>query len=353
MGGSKGRRIAATDKEAAIYLLTEACNTGARKHKACEVLGFTVRSFQRWLKKDNLADGRNYSNRIPGNKLTEVERNKIIEVSTLPEYRDLAIAQIVPTLADQGSYIASESSFYRVLKEHNLNAYRGKSKPKTIRKKPELIAIAPNSLWSWDITYLQTLVKGTFYYLYLIMDIYSRKIVGFDIFEEQAAELASIVMTEACNVEGINESQLTLHSDNGGPMKGGVMLATLQKLGVIPSFSRASVSNDNAYSEALFKTLKYCPEYPSKPFESINHAKAWVTKFVHWYNNIHHHSGIKFVTPNERHQGLDQKILSNRISVYKKARTLNPNRWSKQIRNWSVISSVGLNCSASKKAVSV
>jgi transposase InsO family protein len=353
LGGSKGRRIAATDKATAIYLLTKACNSGARKHKACEVLGFTVRSFQRWLKKDNLDDGRNYSNRIPGNKLTEIERNKIIEVSTLPEYRDLAIAQIVPTLADQGSYIASESSFYRVLKEHNLNTYRGKSKPRTIRKKPELIAPAPNYIWSWDITYLQTVVKGMFYYLYLIMDIYSRKIVGFDIFAEQAAELASVVITEACNVEGINKSQLTLHADNGSPMKGSVMLATLQKLGVIPSFSRASVSNDNAYSEALFKTLKYCPEYPSKPFTSIDQAKAWVTKFVYWYNNIHHHSGIKFVTPHERHEGLDRKILSNRISVYEKARSLNPNRWSKQIRNWSIITSVGLNYNTNKKAVSV
>lgn len=353
MGGAPGRRIIENEKTEAIKLIKEACDAGARKFKACEILGFTVRSFQRWLKKDNLVDGRSYPNRIPSNKLTEAEKNKIIEISTLPEYRDLAIAQIIPKLADNGIYIASESSFYRVLKEKNLNTYRGKSKPKTFRKKPELIATAPNSIWSWDITYLLTSVKGLFYYLYLIMDIYSRKIVGFHIFEEQLAEYASIVITNACKVEGINKSQLTLHSDNGSPMKGSTMLATLQYLGIIPSFSRASVSNDNAFSEALFKTLKYCPEYPSKPFESINQAIAWVEKFVYWYNNIHRHSGIKFVTPNERHQGLDQEILSNRVALYEKARSVNPNRWSKKIRDWSVIASVYLNHAGNKKAVSI
>jgi transposase InsO family protein len=180
------------------------------------------------------------------------------------------------------------------------------------------------------------------------MDMYSRKIVGFDIFAEQLAEHSAVVVTEACKVENVNKLELILHSDNGGPMKGSTMLATLQNLGIIPSFSRASVSNDNAYSEALFKTLKYCPEYPSKPFETIEQAKAWVTKFVYWYNNIHHHSGIKFVTPSERHNGLDHEILSNRISVYEKARSLNPHRWSGSIRNWSVITKVYLNYSSIK-----
>ena len=205
MGGSPGRLITPFDKKEAINLLEEACNAGARKFQACEILDFSVRTHQRWLRKNNLQDGRSNSNRIPTNKLTEAEKNKIIEISTLPEYRDLAVAQIVPRLADQGYYVASESSFYRVLKEHNLNTYRGKSKPKTIRVKPELVAMQPNSIWSWDITFLQTLVKGVFYYLYLIMDVYSRKIVGFDIFEEQLAEHSAVVITEACKVEGINE----------------------------------------------------------------------------------------------------------------------------------------------------
>lgn len=348
MGGNKGRLITEIDKCEAIFLINEACATGARKSEACNILGITVRTFQRWQMKNILVDGRNNSNRIPSNKLTEDEINKIIKISTSPENRDLAIAQIIPKLADQGVYIASESSFYRTLKKHKLNTYRGKSKPKIVRNKPELIATKPNNIWSWDITFLQTSIKGMFFYLYLFMDMYSRKIVGFDIFAEQLAEHSAVVVTEACKVENVNKLELILHSDNGGPMKGSTMLATLQNLGIIPSFSRASVSNDNAYSEALFKTLKYCPEYPSKPFETIEQAKAWVTKFVYWYNNIHHHSGIKFVTPSERHNGLDHEILSNRISVYEKARSLNPHRWSGSIRNWSVITKVYLNYSSIK-----
>lgn len=286
MGGTKGRRLTEVNKKGIICLIDEAHTAGARKAEACDVLGFSVRTLQRWQKKDTLVDVKSCSNRIPANKLTEAEINKIIEISTSPEHRDLAVSQIVPKLADQGIYIASESSFYRTLKKHKLNTYRGKSKIKIARIKPELIAIRPNSVWSWDITFLQTDVKGIFFYLYLIMDIYSRKIVGFDIFSEQLAEHSSMVITESCKSEGINKCQLTLHSDNGSPMKGSTMLSTLQKLGIIPSFSRASVSNDNAYSEALFKTLKYCPEYPSKPFESIEQARAWVTKFVYWYNDI-------------------------------------------------------------------
>lgn len=351
MGGTKGRRITEINKEEAMSLVNEAHIAGARKAKACDILGFNVRTLQRWQENNTLVDGRSCSSRIPANKLTQAEVTKIIEVSTSLEHRDLAVSQIVPKLADQGIYIASESSFYRILKKHKLNTHRGKSKPKTARVKPELIAIKPNSVWSWDITFLQTAIKGIFFYLYLIMDIYSRKIVGFDIFSEQLAEHSCIVITESCKAEGINKSQLILHSDNGGPMKGSTMLATLQKLGIVPSFSRASVSNDNAYSEALFKTLKYCPEYPNKPFETIEQARVWVTKFVHWYNNIHYHSGIKFVTPNQRHQGLDHKILSNRISVYEKAKSLNPNRWTKNIRNWSVISSVCLNHTTAKQAI--
>lgn len=353
MGGERGRRIIEGNKEQARSLVNEAHHAGARKTKACDILGVSVRTLQRWQKKGTLIDGRSCSSRTPNNKLMETEVNKIIEISTSQEYRDLSATQIVPKLADNNTYIASESSFYRVLKKHKLNTYRGRSKPKTVRVKPELMAIKPNSIWSWDITFLQTTVKGMFFYLYLIMDIYSRKIVGFDIFSEQLSEHASEVIAESCKSENIARMQLTLHSDNGSPMKGSTMLATLQKLGITPSFSRASVSNDNAYSEALFKTLKYCPEYPAKPFDTIEQAKAWVTKFVYWYNNIHLHSGIKFVTPNQRHQGLDYEILFNRTSVYERARSLNPNRWSKNIRNWSVIANVYLNHNTTQKAIAV
>lgn len=146
-----------------------------------------------------------------------------------------------------------------------------------------------------------------------------------------------------CESEGIGADQVTLHSDNGGPMKGATMLVTMQMLGVMPSFSRPSVSNDNPYSESMFKTLKYCPQFPSKPFESIEAAKAWVEEFVIWYNTVHLHSGINFVTPESKHAGNDVAILSQRKIVYAKARTKNPERWSGAARNWKPIQEVKLN----------
>jgi transposase InsO family protein len=175
-----------------------------------------------------------------------------------------------------------------------------------------------------------------------MMDIFSRKIVGFDVCEEESMEHSSSLMEKLCVNEGIEPDELVLHSDNGGPMKGATMLATLERLGVAASFSRPRVSNDNPYSESLFKTLKYCPKYPDR-FESLEEAKRWMIMFMDWYNN-HQHSGIKFVTPNERHQGLDVKILEKRKEVYFKAKEKNPERWnSKKIRNWDREEKVYLN----------
>lgn len=156
-------------------------------------------------------------------------------------------------------------------------------------------------------------------------------------------EHSSKLIERICIQENVLKDQLVLHSDNGGAMKGATMLATLQKLGVVPSFSRPRVSDDNPYSESLFKTLKYCPEYPSRPFASLSEASEWVEKFVFWYNNIHLHSGIKFVTPMSRHEGKDKMILKNRKRVYEEAKNKNPNRWSRATRNWDRVEKVLLN----------
>jgi putative transposase len=179
-----------------------------------------------------------------------------------------------------------------------------------------MIAHAPNQVWSWDITYLRSRIMGMFFYLYLVIDIFSRKIVGWEVSDHESSELAADMIGQACRAEGVQENQLFIHSDNGGPMKGATMLATLRRLGVLPSFSRPSVSDDNAYSEALFRTLKYRPWYPNKPFSSIEEAEAWVTEFVRWYNTEHLHSGICFVTPECRHQGHDILVLEKRKRVY-------------------------------------
>jgi putative transposase len=252
-------------------------------------------------------------------------------------------SQIVPKLADQKIYLASESTFYRILREEEQLKHRGIVRAKMHHKPAELIATRPNQIWSWDITYLRTEIAGKFFYLYLFLDVFSRKIVGFEIFEQESAEDAAAVVSKAYGSEGIRAGEVTLHSDNGGPMKGCTMLVMLQKLGIIPSFSRPSVSNDNPFSESLFRTLKYCPQYPSKSFSFIEEAKAWMLKFVYWYNHVHQHSGINFVTPHARHQGLDKVILANRTRVYEAAKQRYPNRWSGKIRNWEVAGSVCLN----------
>lgn len=326
-----------------IELVNESLASGARQSQACKIIGISCRTLQRW-QQDNTHDGRIYAKHAPANKLTAMERQRIIRTANKSEYADLPPGKIVPKLADKGVYIASESTFYRVLKEVNQQQHRQKAKPDRQVKKPRaLTATGPNQIFTWDITYLPTQVKGIFLYLYLVMDIYSRKIVGWQVHEEESSTLASGLMTDICQREGIMPDQVTLHSDNGSPMKGATMLATLQELGVIPSFSRPSVSNDNPYSESLFRTLKYRPEYPEKPFSNLLSARVWVQGFVDWYNYEHLHSAIQFVTPMQRHTGEDIAILEKRKWVYEQAKLKKPERWSGEIRNWKPVAEVHLN----------
>lgn len=318
--------------------------SGARQSKACEIAGISARTYQRWILNKNHRDRRIDSHVEPANKLTLMERQRIVRVSNSLEYACLPPNKIVPLLADKGQYIASESSFYRVLKSENQLKHRQKTKVTLKAKRPKtLTATSPNQVYSWDITYLPTTVKGLFYYLYLVMDIYSRKIVGWQVYEEESSSLAADLMTDICLREEIKPNQVTLHSDNGSPMKGATMLATLQSLGIIPTFSRPSVSNDNPYSESLFRTLKYRPEYPETAFEGMPAARTWVAGFVDWYNHEHLHSAIKFVTPHQRHTGEEREILEQRKAVYRQAKQNKPERWSRDIRNWDQVNDVYLN----------
>jgi len=333
--------VSREDRAECIFLIGEAVSSGARKFMACETLDLEIRTIERW--EINLEDGRQGPHNPPSNALSEEERAKVLAVANSAAYANLPPCQIVPLLADKGEYICSESSFYRILHAEKLLAHRSRSAPRKHSKPDELVASRPNQIWSWDITYLKAAIKGTYFYLYLPMDIFSRKIVHWEIHANENAELASKMIEEACFMNGIVKDQIVLHSDNGGPMKGAMMLATLQRLGVAPSFSRPRVSDDNPFSEALFKTLKYCPSYPERGFGDINEAKKWVEKFVNWYNNIHLHSGISFVTPASRHNGDDREILLNRHEVYERAKAANPNRWSRRTRNWTKIDEVELN----------
>ena len=296
---------------------------------------------QRW-RTANVGDDRRAGPRTtPPNKLSEVERKKVIAVANSPEFRDLSVRQIVPRLADQGEYIASESTFYRVLKAAGLDTHRDASKPATRKRPDELVATGPDQVWTWDITYLKSPIRGSFYYLYMIVDVFSRKIVGAAVHDRESSKLAAELVERSTLTA--SAQPLVLHSDNGAPMKGATLLETLRQLGIACSFSRPSVSNDNAYSEALFRTLKYRPDYPDGPFAGISEASDWVVGFERWYNEQHLHSAIRFVTPAQRHSGADCAILKARTRVYQQARRRNPNRWSKGIRSWERPGSVRLN----------
>jgi putative transposase len=344
LGGVRGRLISSEDRIKAMRLIMQACQDGARKRQACKILGLSLRTVERWEKIDGKKDRRSLTKQAPKNKFTNEERNMILNISNAAEYRDLPPCKIVPVLADEGRYIASESTFYRVLRSENQLTHRGHSKPKKHHKPEQFIAIAPNKVWSWDISYLPTQITGLYFYLYLIMDIYSRKIVGWSVHEKELSDYGAKLIEQACHDEGIEHHQIVLHSDNGAPMKGITMLAMLEKLGILPSFSRPSVSDDNPYSEALFKTLKYHPTFPIlTKFNSITDPRLWCEKFVKWYNEQHLHSGLKFITPQQRHDGRDKMIMQNRNIVYQKAKQLHPERWSKNTRNWSLPKAVTLN----------
>ena len=316
---------------------------GARRTKACEVLGISVRTLQRWEKEPGGEGKRRGPKGKPAHALTEEEKKEVVAVMNALEFCDLPPSQIVPILADGGMYIASESTMYRILREEKLLAHRSAVRPRGHRQPTAYEASGPNQVWCWDITYLRSVVRGLFFFLYLVVDIWSRKIVGWEVHERESLKLASELVLKACVEGGVDPEGLVIHSDNGGPMKGATLLATMQWLGIIPSFSRPSVSEDNAYAEALFRTLKYRPEYPRRPFENMEEARAWMVRFVTWYNYEHRHSGIRFVTPASRHEGEEGKILENRMWVYEEARKRNPRRWSRGIRNWEPIMKVRLN----------
>lgn len=326
-----------------LDLVDEAACEGARQEQTCELLGIDERTLQRWKKKGDAGDQRLGPKTAPRNKLTPRERQQILDIANVPEHRELSPKQIVPLLADQGRYIASESSFYRVLRADGQVRHRERSRPATHSRPRELTASKPNQVWTWDITYLPSPVKGVFFYLHLVMDIFSRKIVGFEVHLTESAEHARELIASACSREGVQRDQVSLHQDNGAPMKCGTFLALLQCLGVAASFSRPGVSDDNPFVEALFRTLKYRPEYPDQPFASLEAARQFIERFVCWYNTQHLHSNIRFVTPAVKHAGADLALLAQRKRVYEQARARRPERWTRSTRNWSPIERVVLN----------
>jgi putative transposase len=335
--------VSVVDRRRCMELVKQAKASGAGRGASCQVLEVSLRTLERWEKEPEKGDQRRGPDSVTAHALSEQENQAIVAVANSGAYRDLSPWQIVAQLADEGCYLGSESSFYRVLKQKGLLSHRDKSKPRGHSRPKDLRARNANEVWSWDITYLNSPLRGAYYYLYMVEDIFSRMIVGWRVEEVQSAEHAARLIDGACQEQGIARGKLTLHSDNGAPMKGATMLATLQRLGVVPSLSRPRVSDDNPYSESLFKTLKYRPSYPEGAFGGLDEAREWVRRFVRWYNTEHLHSAIRFVTPGSRHLGLDKAILAKRSAVYENAKRLNPLRWSGPTRNWTPITEVRLN----------
>jgi putative transposase len=341
--------IGLEDRQALARDIAVAHAAGARLHPACEVAGIELRTLQRWKAHEGLSagDGRPQAVRpTPGHALSPDERQAILAVANEPRFADVPPARIVPMLADEGTYLASESSFARVLRAHGQNARRGRAKaPRTSRPPTTHIATAARQVWCWDMTYLPALVMGRWFHLYLILDLYSRKIVGWEVHDSDDADHAVHLVRRTALAEGIAAmpTKPVLHGDNGSTLKATTVLAMLNWLGVKPSYSRPRVSDDNAYAESLFRTAKYRPEFPAKGFADLDQARAWAAEFVRWYNHHHRHSGIRYVSPAQRHAGEDRTILAARHDLYLQARQRNPARWSGHTRNWSPVGPVTLN----------
>ncbi|MDT8444561.1 MAG: IS3 family transposase [Desulfuromonadales bacterium] len=276
--------------------------------------------------------------------MTPEERAAVLAACNAPEHASKPPGQIVAALADEGIYLASESSFYRILRAEDQQHHRGRArKPSASRPPVTHCATAPNTVWCWDVTWLPAAVRGRFFFLYLIMDLYSRKIVGWEVHERESAVHSSELVQKTVWAEGCTGQPLVLHGDNGSVLKGQTVQVMLGKLGITASFSRPRVSDDNAYVESLFRTCKYVPHFPKQGFDDVTAARDWIHGFVDWYNHQHKHRGINYVTPHERHTGQDTAILEHRHAVYQQARERNPARWSGETRNWSPVGAVWLN----------
>ena len=320
---------------------------GLSQKSVCEFLGVSPRTLQRWRANTNDGqDGRTIRKDFsPANALSAEEKKAIIDVCNQKEFASCPPSQIVPRLADRGIFLASESSYYRVLRAHSLRQHRGRARAPKKRIRATHRAKATRQVWVWDITWLASRVLGKYFKLYMIMDLFSRKIIGWEVWEEENEEHSRELVEKTCLSENIQpDEKPVLHGDNGKPLKSANLTALLNILGIQTSYSRPRVSNDNAHAEALFRTVKYHPSLPEKPFEDVVSARQWVSGFVIWYNEEHRHSSLNWVTPSQKHSGEDKAILERRKQVYEEAKSRNPRRWPRgKTRNCQPVSAVSLN----------
>ncbi len=307
-----------------VSLIGDAVKQGSRVKPACQVSGISYRSYQRW-KNGTVIDRRKGSTKNVPRRLSAEESELFYEVANQKKYRELTPGQVVASLLDTGVYYGSERTLYRILKSHNALVNRSEArKPSRYQKPPELIAIRPNQVWTWDITWMKTDVQGIFLYAYVIIDIFSRKIVGWSIEQSESPDLATSLYRRILSRGNVRPR--FVHSDNGGPMKGLSLVAFLTQMQVGLSFSRPRVSDDNPFIESFFKTVKYHVSYP-KVFTDISMARVWFADFIDWYNERHQHSALGYVTPQQKHSGVDVPIFEKRQEVLNRAAVAHPERF--------------------------
>jgi transposase InsO family protein len=307
-----------------LGFLAEAKALGVSERSVCDLLTLDRRTIQNWRRKGT-RDRRKGSARAVAHRLSAQEEAAVLAVATSMRCADMTPEQIVATLADEGIYVASVSSFYRILRKHKALAYRQESrKPRKAVKPVYRDVTGPNQVWSWDITWLKTTVAGMFLYAYSIIDLYDRSLVGWAIETSESEDHARRLFQRTIRDLGV--VPMIVHADNGNPMRGVTLAVFLDSLMITRSYSRPRCSNDNAFIEAWHKTLKYSVGYP-RYFASLGHARNWFAEFINWYNTEHQHSGIGYVTPKQRRTGEAQEIYERRNRTLNEARIQNPLRW--------------------------
>ena len=293
--------------------------------KACAALGVARASFYRWSEPP-LEDGSKTEPVIPSWSLSSEERQRVLDLLHTDRFVDQSPREVYATILDEGTYLCSVRSMYRILEEQGEVRERRNQLCHPTYQKPELLARGPNQVWSWDITKLKGPVKWTYYYLYVLLDIFSRYAAGWMVAHREQASLAQKLIEQSCEKQSINPGQLMIHSDRGPSMSSKPVALLLADLGVTKTHSRPHVSNDNPYSESQFKTLKYRPDFPER-FGSMEDARGFCQTFFPWYNTEHHHSGISFLTPEQVHYGLAKQIVKEREAVLKMAYEIRPDRF--------------------------
>ena len=314
----------------------------------CKHIGISERTIQRW-NKFGVNDKRKGAQKHIPRKLTKKEKQLIYQTACNAEYKDMNPHEIYNSLLDNNIYMASASSFYRILREQKAITHRTESKEGTSRKKPdELEATKPNQVWMWDITWLKRDITGLYYYAYVIEDLYDRSIVGWAIYDHENDQNAKELFERVTKKEHAHPA--FVHSDNGNPMKGITLVAFYYQLGIVPSFSRPRVSDDNPYIESFFKTLKHTCGYP-RCFTTITNAREWFANFINWYNQEHKHSGLQYVTPMQKRTGKHISIFRKRNKILQAAKDKHPERWGcRATKKYSVVNAEILNPAENKSA---